>query len=285
MVALELEVAFIDNACFRNAAFGRRMMEGLQANCRTEPEEEMSSDLPAHLARLCDTELLTSDQEKELFRLMNYLKYRVNRLRAKIDLDDPQGELIDEIESLLERVKQVRDHIIKANMRLVISIVKKFVAPFYSFDELLSDGIVILMNAVEKFDFDRGFRFSTYAYRSISRDAFRKVNERKKEHARFAAVEEQSIEGSLEETSTASMDEKTWERLRNMLARFLRNLDKREQLIVRARYALGRHRTIQTFQSIADKLGVSKERVRQLEQRAVGKLQRMAQETQGDGGI
>lgn len=74
------------------------------------------------------------------------------------------------------------------------------------------------------------------------------------------------------------MDDKTWERLRTMLSQFLGGLDKRERLILKARYALGNHRKVPTFQSIADKLGVSKERVRQLEQRAVGKLQKMATE-------
>ena len=216
---------------------------------------------------------------------MNFFKYRANVLRAKLDLDDPQESEIREIENLLQNAKDLRDHIIQANMRLVISIVKKFVSPSFSFDELLSDGIVILMNAVEKFDYDRGFRFSTYAYRSIMRNAYRKVMDRKKDQARYAAVAEETIEGSIDEGSTASMDEKTWERLRGMLAKFLGNLDKRERLIVRSRYALGQFRTVQTFQSIADKLGVSKERVRQLEQRAVGKLQAMAAEANAEPGV
>ena len=104
------------------------------------------------------------------------------------------------------------------------------------------------------------------------------MNERKKEFGRYAAVAEESLEGSLEDQASASMSEQTWERLRSLLGRFLKNLDDRERMIVRARYALGNNRKIQTFQSIADKLGVSKERVRQLEQRAVGKLQKMAEE-------
>ena len=58
----------------------------------------------------------------------------------------------------------------------------------------------------------------------------------------------------------------------------LDRLDRRERFIVRSRYALGSHRKVKTFQYLADKLGVSKERVRQLEQRAVGKLQAMAKE-------
>ena len=59
-----------------------------------------------------------------------------------------------------------------------------------------------------------------------------------------------------------------------MLAR----LDRRERFIVRRRYGMGRSQKMATFQSMANKLGVSKERVRQLENRAVGKLRTMAVE-------
>jgi RNA polymerase primary sigma factor len=58
------------------------------------------------------------------------------------------------------------------------------------------------------------------------------------------------------------------------------NLDRREKLIIRARFSLGGHRTVQTLQRLADKLGVSKERVRQLEKRALDKLRGMADEMQ-----
>lgn len=281
---LNLEIEFIDNASFRKVSVREEILgtDTLPSDGETVGSGNSESELPPHLARLCDAALLTKEAEQTLFRKMNFLKFRANSLRTRLDLDDPQADKIDEIHHLLGQAKAIRDHIIQANMRLVISIVKKFVSPSFSFDELLSDGIVILMNAVEKFDYDRGFRFSTYAYRSIMRNAYRKVMDRKKENARFAAVDEETIEGSIEESGTASMDEKTWDRLRKMLSKFLGNLDKRERLIVRARYALGQHRTIQTFQSIADKLGVSKERVRQLEQRAVGKLQQMASETHVD---
>jgi len=226
--------------------------------------------------------LLSADEERRLFRRMNYLKFRANALRWQLDFDDPQAEQIAQLEQFLDEAAAVRDRIIRANMRLVISIVKKFVSPNFSFDELLSDGIMTLMNAVEKFDYDRGYRFSTYAYRSIARNAYRRVMDRKKELSKHSMIAEGAIEGSLEDRGTASMDEKTWERLRNLLGGFLDRLDKRERMIVQARYALGKHRNVQTFQSIADKLGVSKERVRQLEQRAVGKLRNMAAESQTD---
>ena len=275
---LRAEIEFIDNQAFRQAGAEEKIVDWSVLESLASHSKELVNELPAHLARLCDSPLLTPEQERDLFRLMNYLKFRANTLRSRINLDELDPEQIERCEALIDQAKQVRDCIIRANTRLVISIVKKFVSPSFSFDELLSDGIVILMNAVEKFDYERGFRFSTYAYRSISRNAYKEVMDRKKDMGRFAAIPEESIEGALEESSTASMDDKTWERLRTMLAKFLGGLDKRERLIVKARYALGAHRKVQTFQSIADQLGVSKERIRQLEQRAVGKLQKMASE-------
>ena len=58
----------------------------------------------------------------------------------------------------------------------------------------------------------------------------------------------------------------------------LNHLDRREKLIIRARFSLGSHRKIHTLQSIANRLGISKERVRQLEARAMTKLRGMAGE-------
>jgi RNA polymerase primary sigma factor len=72
------------------------------------------------------------------------------------------------------------------------------------------------------------------------------------------------------------MSEIRWEALRGRLSNMLDRLDRREKLIVRARFSLGGHRRVQTLQKLADRLGVSKERIRQLEKRALDKLRDMA---------
>jgi RNA polymerase primary sigma factor len=59
-------------------------------------------------------------------------------------------------------------------------------------------------------------------------------------------------------------------------------LDRRERFIIRCRYALGSHRKVKSLQFLADKLGVSKERVRQLEIRAVDKLRNTAADVELD---
>ncbi|QDS96874.1 sigma-70 family RNA polymerase sigma factor [Adhaeretor mobilis] len=239
-------------------------------------------DLPAHLRRLCDCALLTPEQERILFREMNFLKFRASVLRSRIDPDDVEATTMDAIESQLAQAQRIRDHLIKANMRLVISIVKKFVTPQQSFDDLLSEGVVTLMKAVEKFDFDRGFRFSTYAYRSIVRHVYRTVTLAAKEEASFTRDAEEWAFEDADTSSSSLMSDQIWSNLRELLASLLDRLDRRERFIIRSRYALGAHRKARTFQSLADKLGVSKERVRQLESRAVGKLQAFAVESKED---
>lgn len=276
------EIDFIGNRCFQRRDADRLILgEGPWAPDASPSSGQLLSlpkGMPAYLARLCEAELLTAEQERDLFRRMNYLKYRANAARAALDPNQPDPHRLQRAEAYLAGASAIRDHLVRANMRLVISVVKKFVTPQLSFDDMLSDGIMTLMNAVDKFDYDRGFRFSTYAYRSIARNAFRAVTDRQKESSRFVNGSESHAIDSAEAYDPSSMDEKTWENLRGLLAKMMHHLDRRERFIIRGRYALGAHRKVRTFQCLADKLGVSKERVRQLEQRAVSKLRTMASE-------
>lgn len=277
---LRSEIAFIPNDQFMAEDAERKILgdNGLaEVIANVSVTAGVPKDLPAHLARLCEAELLTAEVERSLFQTMNYMKFRANALRAKLNREDPDASVVERIELLMEAARAIRDRIARSNMRLVMSIVKKFVTPQLSFDEMLSEGIWSLMQCIDKFDFDRGFRFSTYAYRSIARSSYRRITDLQKEAARYAQTSGENSPFDVEdEGRTSSLEEQTWARLRELLAAMLHNLDRREQFVIRGRYALGAHRKVRTFQSLADKLGVSKERVRQLEQRAVRKLQTMA---------
>jgi RNA polymerase primary sigma factor len=233
-------------------------------------------DLPPHLARLCETKLLKPAEEHDLFQRMNYLRYRASELLNSLSPESATSWDILRIHSLMKAADWHRDCVVKANMRLVISIVKKFVNTNNNFDDLLSDGIVALMRAVDKFDYDRGFRFSTYATQVVRRNAYRMVVQKQRERAKIVGnLQENGVDIS-DEDRAPTMDEHRWHDLRTRLAMLLDNLDRREKLIIRARFSLGGHRSVQTLQRLADKLGVSKERVRQLEKRALDKLRGMA---------
>jgi RNA polymerase primary sigma factor len=273
---LEREIDFVPNRSFHDVKTERAILGTELPPERLTSAAKLPRDLPAHLARLCEAELLSASAETELFRRMNYLKFRANALRSRLNPDRPNLRVLESAERLLAEATQVRGRIIRANMRLVISIVKKFVGPQNSFDDMLSDGTMSLMHAVDKFDYDRGFRFSTYAYRAIARNGYRTIMERHKENARFAPGSDEILFDVIDERESGWISEQTWTRLRSQMATMLDKLDRREQFIIRSRFALGAHRKVRTFQSLADRLGISKERVRQLEQRAVEKLRRLA---------
>lgn len=275
---LATEIAFIPNASFHlgdahEADGSLASATGIpSAACHRGPDK-----LPAHLARLCESPLLGAAQEREMFRRMNYLKYRANALRATLDPDEPDVEALAEAERLLDEAQALRDEIVRANARLVMSVVKKFVTARNTFDELLSDGLITLFKAVDKFDYGRGFRFSTYVYRAIASNTYRSLAARANKEIIF--IQPVGVKFDIEDQTGSSVArERSWISLSHAMAELLGNLDPRERLIVSQRFAIGRQSPPRTLQSLADELKVSKERVRQLEQRALSKLQGLALE-------
>jgi RNA polymerase primary sigma factor len=275
---LSAEISFVMNDSFVDKD------DELEAEIRRQPEAwegtvaEVPRNLPSHLARLCETRILKAEEEQSLFRRMNYWKYRADHVRSTLDPDDPKWSDVELAAAYLAAAEKVRNRVIRANMRLVMSVVKRFVTGVHSFDDLLSDGIYSLMQAVDKFDYARGFRFSTYAYRAIARNTYRKISKQQNELVRFSSDAMETSSADLADASASPAEEVAQTRRRSALTQLVARLDRREQLIVRCRYALGAHRKVKTFQAIADKLGVSKERVRQIEQRAINKLRAMASE-------
>jgi RNA polymerase primary sigma factor len=228
--------------------------------------------------------LLSPEEETALFRRMNFLKFKANEIRCGLDVRLPEHDAVERVEAFLAEAEAIRDRIVKANLRLVMSIVKKLVSPQCSYDEMLSDGIYSHMQAVEKLDYDRGFRFSTYAYRAITRNGYRKINTLRQEAARFTANPEESGFEAVDDHTMSPAYVESWMRRRGLLVSLMGRLDRRERFVIRSRYALGAHRKVRTFQCLANKLGVSKERVRQLEKRAVAKLKTFAAESALDDG-
>ncbi|TWT59561.1 sigma-70 family RNA polymerase sigma factor [Rubinisphaera italica] len=219
--------------------------------------------------------LLTPENEACFFSQMNYLKFRFNQLRSKIDPENPDRKLILEAQAKLNKAISIRDLIIRSNLRLVMSITRKFVTPLMSFDDLFSDGVMALMQAVEKFDIGRGYRFSTYGYYSISRSMYRFTKRLRK---KMLSVESFELNSESDKTGDSILPEQSWSTLSNQLSDMVTQLDEREQWIIRQRYSFDGLGKAPTYKQLAEKLGVCNERVRQLEKRALLKLRNM-QET------
>jgi RNA polymerase primary sigma factor len=226
------------------------------------------------LGQLCEVRLLSPEEERSAFLRMNYFKFLGARILTQRVLTEWD---IERAAGLLEAATWHRDLLIKANMRLVVSIVKKIANPQNPFDELLSDGIIALMRAVDKFDAGRGFRFSTYATQVVRRECYHQIYQRQQDRSRYISSELGDGLDALPEPLTSTADQERWLAWRERLGQLLPNLSRREQVIIRSRFCLGAHRQVQTLQRLAELLGISKERVRQLEQRAMVKLRQMVE--------
>lgn len=257
----------------------RRVELGEGDNCGP-----LSAGLPAHLGRLCATPLLTPEQEQECFERMNFCKYRLHALKSRLSRSKPDQAKLREAEDYRQRAERLRNYIIQANTRLVMSIARKFADGRNGFDDLLSQGVASLMHAIEKFDYSRGYRFSTYATCAVRRDLYRMVMGRKKDHQRFTTGSSEFLTGCADEQRDPDeLTESGWNNLSQSLSDMLQTLDDREQFIVTYRFGLDESGKRSSYSRLGERLGISKERVRQLANRALEKLREQAPEYRLEG--
>jgi len=245
-----------------------------ETGSKTSPAARVArapSGLPPYLRALYDMPLLGPEIERDLFRRYNYLKYRADKLRAKLDIDRVRTPQLKEIETLLVRANVVKDRIIRSNLRLVVSIAKKHVGGAQTLFELISDGNVSLMRAVEKFDYSKGFRFSTYASWAIMRNYARSVPRERYQLDHFATGHDEvlDIAASLR---TYDPNELNVGELRESIEVVLAQLSSVERMIVTDHFGLDTDGNPKTLEELGRVLGISKERVRQIEIQAIRKL-------------
>ncbi len=244
------------------------------------PQGKLNAYRSAHLVQLCSTPLLKADEERELFRMMNYCKHRANASRSVLNPRRPNLRKLDEFEEFYILSDRLRNHIVNANVRLVVSIVKKFADLKNNFDELFSEGVLALMRAADKFDYARGYRFSTYATCAIRRELANYVEKQARRRQRFHSGVGDLLQTSLEPPMPASLPPQTHSDLYLKLKKLLSSLDGREKKILMARYGFHSDERKRTFQNLGEELGVCKERVRQLEARALQKLRKLAKDVE-----
>ncbi len=272
--------------------------------------------------------LLTATEERDLAQQWEQGRFAQHRL----EIPDGDGEGIDR-EALVqewESGKMARERLIKANFRLVIGIAKRYRGLGIPFMDLIQEGNLGLMKAVDKFDYRRGYRFSTYATWWIRQAIGRAVidygrtirlpvhlNERlrslkrlsrrlEQELGREATPEELAAEAgislkkvqqflqlaqrplSLEEpvggeqeshlgelvedaNSPSPVEVATHRLLRQRVQEALDSLSPRESHVLQLRFGLQDGRSY-TLEEVGRKFGITRERVRQIEKKALRKL-------------
>ena len=172
----------------------------------------------------------------------------------------------------------VKDLLIKANMRLVAGPAKKHAGPAHNVFELLSDGNMSLLRAVEKFDFGRNFKFSTYATWAIIKNFARSIPDENHRRERFVTGHDDVFDAAPDVRTDEHEQLVTQERAKHSVNRLLEYLEPRERDIIRMRAGMDDHHKGMTLEEIGQQFGITKERVRQLNQRAMNKLRTIAKQ-------
>lgn len=265
--------------CIHNELFDAPNADDLILHVAEPPEGDLNSsriprDIPPYLRSLYLTPLLSADLERDLFRRYNYLKYRTAKYIKKLDADTATVEQVDEVRAALARVDDLKQRIIRANLRLVVSIAKKHVGWSSNFFEVVSDGNVSLMRAVEKFDYARGCKFSTYASWAVMKNYARSIPEQHYQCARYVTGQDELLE-AVPDGSAIEGSETDRQQVRTLIKGGLDALNERERDILSNHFGLNEAGLPQTLEQLGQKFGVTKERIRQIEQRALARLREL----------
>ncbi|GAA4916922.1 RNA polymerase primary sigma factor [Nonomuraea thailandensis] len=125
-----------------------------------DTQSVMGDSVHTYLKSIGRRTLLTAAQEVELARRIEAGLYAEYKLETQPDLSPSAQE---DLHLVIEDGRQAKDHMLEANLRLVVSVAKKYTDRGMSLLDVVQEGNLGLIRAVEKFDYTKGFKFSTYA--------------------------------------------------------------------------------------------------------------------------
>jgi RNA polymerase primary sigma factor len=264
------KVKFIDDPLYHeaNAADAIEAIASQEelSGPRSADENRVPRDLPPYLADLYRTPLLSPSRERALFLKFNFHKMQFVQARRKLDPQFARLRDLNVMERYWRRAVATKNDIVRANLRLVVSIARKHLRPGLSLMELISDGNLTLMRAVEGFDTHRGHRFSTYATLALMKGFARSVPQML---AHRAAGFADDVLPDIPDLRPALATDRFIDR--EEVGQMLSRLDDRERDVLLAHYGLAESEPA-TYEQVGRRLGISKERVRQIEQTALAKL-------------
>ncbi|MDK4277263.1 RNA polymerase sigma factor [Corynebacterium pseudodiphtheriticum] len=138
---------------------------------RKDAELTASADsVRAYLKQIGKVALLNAEQEVSLAERIEaglYAQFRIEEMSKALEAGDKQAKLSPalkrDLRSIARDGRKAKNHLLEANLRLVVSLAKRYTGRGMAFLDLIQEGNLGLIRAVEKFDYTKGYKFSTYA--------------------------------------------------------------------------------------------------------------------------
>ena len=222
--------------------------------------------------------ILTGAEERVLFYQFNYARFRVYSLQQEIWAradKQPKREQADQVLYWYLRAERIREQIAETNLALVLAMAKRTRMSEVDFADLVSEGNMALLRAVDKFDAGRGYKFSTYACRAILKAFSRQGMKLSKYRQRFPTDFDPKLEKSnYLETRRADFEQDAASEVRRIVVENQAELTAVERTVIEHRFGLesGQSEKPMTLEQVGQIIGVTKERVRQIQNKAMEKI-------------
>ncbi len=222
--------------------------------------------------------ILTGAEEKVLFHQFNYARYRIWKLQHEVwgtPTRQPAPEQAEEILKWYRLSDTIREQIAETNLALVLAMAKRTRMSEVDFADLVSEGNMALLRAVDKFDAGRGYKFSTYACRAILKAFSRQGMKLSKYRQRFPTDFDPKLERSnFLEVKRSTFEKDAAEEVKRIVIENRADLSDVERTVIEHRFGLesGELEKPMTLEQVGQIIGVTKERVRQIQNKAMEKI-------------
>lgn len=223
--------------------------------------------------------LLTAREEEVLFLQFNYARHCIANIQKDVAASPDRQPTDEQVADLLKWhgiSERLREQIANTNLALVLAMAKRTRMSEVDFADLVSEGNMALLRAVDKFDCARGFKFSTYACRAILKAFSRQGMKLSKHRQRFPTDFDPKLERSnFLENKRDQLEKDAAEEVRRIVVENRADLSDIERTIIEHRFGLeGRNddERPMTLEQIGQIIGVTKERVRQIQNKALEKI-------------
>ncbi|HSI35810.1 MAG TPA: sigma-70 family RNA polymerase sigma factor [Tepidisphaeraceae bacterium] len=219
-------------------------------------------------------QLMSTAEERQMFLRFNYAKRKLTKLQAKIKKDGLTRESAELFLEWHRRFEHFREYLTRTNLALVLAMAKRVRLGDVDFAEVVSEGNMALIRAVDKFSIDRGFKFSTYACRAILKAFSRTAMKASRHRTKFPVEFEPDLEKSdWADKKRDVVEEDCIDELKAIVDRNLADLTTVEETVIKRRFNWDQSDDSSlTLEDVGKIIGVTKERVRQIQNKALAKI-------------